>query len=81
MPAEGTVIELQNGDLACYVIVKDAAGKEHNLMGEFEMCEKPERVLKKRVRLVYKAVNDCESNEPCGKSKRVELVHKMVVVK
>lgn len=79
LPAVGVVTKIEQGDLACYIDVKDDRRAGHHLYADFELCENPKRFLGKRTRLHYKAgsINDCESNEPCGKSKRVDLVHKM----
>ena len=81
-PQVGTVKEIVQGDLMCYVTLTDQAGKEHNLGASFEICATPEKFLNKKVSLGYEtaSVNDCESNEPCGKSKQVLLITKMEVI-
>lgn len=33
-----TLTELQNGDIACYVVLKDGAGVETTIPGDFELC-------------------------------------------
>ncbi|HEY9691413.1 MAG TPA: hypothetical protein V6D15_04375 [Oculatellaceae cyanobacterium] len=81
-PKVGTVKEIVQGDLMCYVTLTDQAGKKHNLGASFEICANTEKFLNKKVSLVYEiaSVNDCESNEPCGKSKQELLITKMEVI-
>ncbi|AFZ14484.1 hypothetical protein Cri9333_3671 [Crinalium epipsammum PCC 9333] len=81
-PKVGTVKEIVQGDLMCYVTLTDQAGKKHDLGASFEICATPEKFLNKKVSLGYEtaSVNDCESNEPCGKSKQVLLITKMEVI-
>jgi hypothetical protein len=82
LPKLGTVKEIVQGDLSCYVTLTDQAGKEQNLGASFEICDNKEKFLNKKVSLAYEtaSVNDCESNEPCGKSKQVLLINKMDVI-
>lgn len=79
----GTVKEIVNGDLKCYVTLVDQQGTKHNLGATFEACEKPEALLNKKVSLDYRieSVSDCESAEPCGKSKKESLISKMEIQK
>ncbi len=81
-PNEGTITEIVNGDLKCYVTLVDKNGKEHNLGATFEVCEKPENLLNNKVRLSYEeaSVSDCESAEPCGKSKIELLISKIEIL-
>lgn len=80
-PKIATVKELVNGDLKCYATVVDEKGTEHNIGASFEVC-KPEVFLNKKVNLVYgiESVSDCESAEPCGKSKKELLIIKMEIL-
>ncbi|OUL33663.1 hypothetical protein BV372_15660 [Nostoc sp. T09] len=82
-PKIGTVKEIVNGDLKCYVTLVDEKGVKHNLGATFEVCEKPETLLNKKVSLDYKieSVSDCQSAEPCGKSKKESLITKMEIQK
>jgi hypothetical protein len=82
-PKGGTVKEIVNGDLKCYVTLVDEKGIKHNLGATFEVCEKPETLLNKKVSLNYEvvSVSDCESAEPCGKSKKESLISQMQVQK
>ncbi|MGB3205877.1 MAG: hypothetical protein WBB28_12880 [Crinalium sp.] len=81
-PKVGTVKEIVQGDIMCYVTLTDQAGKEHNLGASFEICADAEKFLNKKVSLGYKigSVNDCESNSPCGKSRQELLINKMEVI-
>lgn len=82
-PQIGTIKEMVNGDLKCYVTLVDEKGTEHNLGATFEVCEKPETFLNKKVSLTYKieSVSDCQSAEPCGKSKKESLISQMQIKK
>jgi hypothetical protein len=79
LPKSGTVLTLTNGDLMCYIELRDLKGKKHNLGATFELCEQPNKFLNRRVQLTYKRmkVNDCESAEPCGKTRWENLVFKL----
>lgn len=81
-PTIGTVKELVNGDLLCYVTLIDESGTEHNVGASFEICEKPQTFLNKKVRASYtiESVSDCESAEPCGKTKKESIITKMEVL-
>jgi hypothetical protein len=81
-PKVGTVKALVNGDLMCYVTLSDPKGIEHNVGATFEVCAEEGKFLNKQVRAVYevKSVNDCESAEPCGKSRQESIITKMEVV-
>ncbi len=75
-PKIGIVKEMVNGDLKCYVTLEDEKGKQHHVGAVFEVCNRPETFLNKKVSLVYgiESVNDCQSAEPCGKSKQESLI-------
>lgn len=75
-PEIGTIKAIQSGDLLCYVTFIDETGKERTEGATFELCEKPEQYLNQRLRLVYgvRNVSDCESNEPCGKTRRQNVI-------
>ncbi|MFO5491491.1 MAG: lipoprotein, partial [Cuspidothrix sp.] len=81
-PKVGTVKELVNGDLMCYVTLVDKKGTEHNLGATFEICEQDKKFVDKKVRLVYEtqSVNDCESAEPCGKTRKESIITKMELI-
>lgn len=81
-PKEGTVTKLVNGDLMCYVTLVDKKGIEHNVGATFEMCADEKKVLNKKVNAVYEiqSVSDCQSAEPCGKTRKESIITKMEVV-
>ncbi|MDJ0800329.1 MAG: hypothetical protein QNJ51_26565 [Calothrix sp. MO_167.B12] len=70
------------GDLKCYVSLVDEKGTERQIGAIFEVCEQPDKFLNKKVNLSYQDinVNDCESSEPCGKTKLEYLIAKIEIV-
>lgn len=72
-----TVKELQAGDVACYLTLKDDQGVEFSELADFEICEQPS-LVGKRVKLTYKVGNvmsdECQGNQDCTKTRRVALV-------
>jgi hypothetical protein len=83
-PAIATVKSMVNGDLMCYVNLVDNKGKQYNNVGaSFEICGNEKTFLNKKVRLSYKrvTVNDCQSAEPCGKSRLETLITKMHIIR
>lgn len=78
-PEIGTVKAIQQGDLMCYITFIDEAGKERTEGATFELCEKSGQYLNQRLRLIYgvRNVSDCQSNEPCGKTRRANVVIKL----
>lgn len=82
-PTIATVKNMVNGDLMCYVTLVDDKGIKYESVGAtFEICEQPAAFLNKRVNLVYGLVrvNDCESAEPCGKTRQQTLITRMQVI-
>jgi hypothetical protein len=81
-PTSAKVLTLTNGDLMCYVDLIDARGKKYNLGADFEICQQSQ-FLNKRVQLTYKRskVSDCQSAEPCGKSRVENLIVKMKLIR
>jgi len=83
-PSIATVKKMTNGDISCYVDLVDQKGKKYEQVpASFEICEKEKTYLNKKVRLTYsrEKVNDCQSAEPCGKSKIVTLITKMTFLR
>ena len=79
-PKIATVKSMTNGDIMCYVTLVDRQGKKYRDVGAlFEICEKEKTFLNKKVRLSYRkvSVNDCQSAEPCGKTRQETLITKM----
>jgi hypothetical protein len=81
-PTVGTVKSMTNGDIMCYVKLVDEKKVEHNLGASFDICTKEKTFLNKKVNLVYKqvAVNDCQSAEPCGKTRKEMLITQMDII-
>ncbi len=81
-PTSAKILKLTNGDLMCYVDLIDARGKKYNLGANFEICQQSQ-FLNKRVQLTYKRgkVNDCQSAEPCGKTRVENLIVKMKLIR
>ncbi|RCJ15260.1 hypothetical protein A6S26_08020 [Nostoc sp. ATCC 43529] len=80
-PAFGTIKDMQNGDLKCYVSVVNHNGKLYEGLGAtFDVCE-PDKYVNKNVNLFYKLedVNDCQSAEPCGKTIKEWLITKIEI--
>ncbi|MBW4645556.1 MAG: hypothetical protein KME23_21650 [Goleter apudmare HA4340-LM2] len=81
-PKTGTIKEMVNGDLKCYVTLVDENGKQHNLGASFDVCAQPKTLVNKKVSLSYsiESVSDCQSAEPCGKSKKELLITKIEIL-
>jgi hypothetical protein len=79
-PTSGKVLKLTNGDLMCYVEV-NSRGKMYQLGADFDICNQT-KLLNQQVRLTYQRskVNDCQSSEPCGKTKIKNLIVKMKLI-
>jgi hypothetical protein len=83
LPRTGKILKMTNGDLMCYLEVKNPQGKVQSVGADFEICQQ-KQFLNRRVRFTYKkvAINDCESAEPCGKTRletiavRLQLLHR-----
>ncbi|MGB3654774.1 MAG: hypothetical protein WBA41_26710 [Rivularia sp. (in: cyanobacteria)] len=81
-PKVATIKEIVQGDLKCYVTLIDEQGKEQGLSASFEICTQEKQFLNKKVKLSYDILNfnDCQSIEPCGKTKKESAIVKMEVV-
>ena len=77
-----TLVRLENGDRACYVVLEAADGSESSMEGDFDLCPNGG---KDASALIGKAVTwttqtasvlaaSCEGDVDCGKSDQVELV-------
>jgi len=82
LPTIGTVKELVNGDLLCYATLTDEQGTKHQVGASFEICAESAKFLNKKVRASYtiESVSDCQSAEPCGKTKKESIITKMEVL-
>ncbi|MEA5597031.1 hypothetical protein [Rivularia sp. UHCC 0363] len=81
-PKFATIREIVQGDLKCYVTLIDEQDKEQTIGASFEICAQEKEFINKKVKLSYDILNfnDCESNEPCGKTKKESAIVKMEVV-
>jgi hypothetical protein len=81
-PQIGTVTELVTGDIICYATIVDEQGIEHHVGASFEICAESEKYLNKKVRASYEiaSLNDCESIEPCGKSRQESIIASMEIL-
>jgi hypothetical protein len=79
-PAEtvGTVRELVAGDIACYLTYTDGEGRKVEVMADFAVCERPQELLGKRVRLRFGTARvqaaSCQGNPDCKATEIVRLV-------
>lgn len=78
--AYGTVQRMENGDIACYLHMKDDRGAAFTEMADFEICMQKPSVVGKRVRLEYQVSRvqsaSCQGDPDCKKSDVVALVSK-----
>lgn len=82
-PTIAKVKSMVNGDIMCYVTLVGNNGAVYKNVGaDFAICAKEKTFLNRKVRLSYKKVrvNDCQSAEPCGKTRQETLITKMQVV-
>lgn len=82
-PQVATVKNLVQGDIMCYATLVDERNTQRQVGASFEICNQRTRFLNKKVRLTYTMsnVNDCQSNEPCGKTRREMLITRMEIVR
>jgi len=78
-PEIGQILSMQAGDLKCYAVVRDRSGQEFDIGATFEVCEQ-EDLLNQTVRFVYSEENvaDCQSAEPCGRTRRETLISELI---
>ncbi|HLO48570.1 MAG TPA: lysozyme inhibitor LprI family protein [Kamptonema sp.] len=83
LPKVGTVRSLVDGDLMCYATLVDEKNIERKVGATFDICAKKAQFLNKKVRLTYAItnVNDCQSSEPCGKTRQEMLITKMEIIR
>lgn len=74
----GLVKELSQGDMACYMTLADASGREFTEFADFDICSQEPSLIGQTVRLTYKMSRvlaaSCRGNMDCGKTDRVALV-------
>ncbi len=74
LPAIAKLTRIEQGDLQCYLSFTDSHNQTFDIGGSFDICT--EQYLNQTVQITYELsnINDCQSNEPCGKTKEVTLV-------
>lgn len=82
-PKIGIVKSMVNGDLMCYVKLVDENNIEHEVGAAFDICVNQNTYLNQKVRLSYERVpiNDCQSAEPCGKTRLESIITKMELIR
>ncbi|HEY9596272.1 MAG TPA: hypothetical protein V6D33_01205, partial [Cyanophyceae cyanobacterium] len=81
-PSIGTVKNMVNGDLMCYVTLVDENEVQHEVGADFEICANQNTFLNQKVRVSYElvSINDCQSAEPCGKTRKESIITKMEII-
>ncbi len=73
----GTITEMVNGDIACYLTLKDDKGAAFKEMADFPICQQ-RALLNRRVALTYRTERvqspECQGDETCKKTVAVALV-------
>lgn len=80
----GTLLNLENGDVACYLTFQDGQNKKYRELGDFSLCTKSRSLIGKQVTLSYRLQNvmadECQGNTACKKTKTVALVTAVAAV-
>lgn len=80
----GVVKQLDNGDIACYLVMNDEKGREFTELGDFDICTQKPSPVGEQVRLTYKMAtvmsDECQGDPDCKKTKRVALVSRAQIV-
>ncbi|MCP4135816.1 MAG: hypothetical protein GY754_32915 [bacterium] len=79
-----TVKEMSQGDILCYITMADENGNNLHMSAAFAICEDDSRYLNKKVSIAKTEIanlNDCESNEPCGKTKKEKIIAELSLAK
>lgn len=76
--AQGVVLALERGDVACHIELADQAGRVAREMADFALCDQAERLSGQHVRLSYTPTRvmaaSCQGNTACTQSDWVNLV-------
>lgn len=80
----GVVKELQVGDVACYMEMRDDHGKEFTELADFEICSQTPSLIGKRVGLEYKIerviADECMGAPDCKVTRKVAMVVKAKII-
>ena len=82
LPEVATIEKTQVGDLMCYVTVTDLRGNTSVIGAEYQICDNEDQFLRQTLGLAYteRTVADCESNEPCGRTRQTMLLSDLINV-
>ncbi len=76
--AAGTILRMENGDIACHLHLKDERGAEFTELGDFDLCTQEKQLVGRRVALTYRVGSvqseECQGDPDCRKSKQIPLV-------
>ncbi len=81
-----TLLELQLGDRACYVVVKTAEDVEESLEGGFDLCDSDSAasLIGRKITYTTEKGNvmaaSCEGSMNCGETDEVDLVVSVTAV-
>ena len=79
----GVIVAMNNGDVACYLKLKDDRGGAFEEMAKFEICEKA-ALVGKRVALAYELgrvmADECGGDTNCKKTRTVALVNAVRII-
>lgn len=74
----GTLVSVENGDIACYLHFTDERGKAFMEMGDFDLCVREKQLVGRRLALTWRVASvqseECQGAPDCRKSKNVPLV-------
>jgi hypothetical protein len=74
----GTLVKMENGDIACYLHLKDDRGAPFVELGDFELCPQEGQLVGRRLALTYRLANvqseACQGDPDCRKSRKVPVV-------
>lgn len=80
----GTVTDIQTGDTACRLVLKDDQGRGFQEMADFALCERPKAWLGRRVALSYMQATvpaeSCQGDPACRKTQKVLVVQSLKVL-
>lgn len=79
-PARGTVLDLSQGDIACYVVIQAPDGAEQSFPGDFDLCLDT-TVIGRTVALDWTQAQvmaaSCEGNMDCTETDTVWLIDRL----
>jgi hypothetical protein len=76
--AQGKVVNVAQGDVACYLELTDTVGRVYREMADFALCEHPNRLTGRTVSLAYTPARvmaaSCQGDTACTRTDAVLLV-------